>query len=339
MTRDTTRPAMIEHQIGANGRLNVKVANWDVSLVGGTDDVVRVRDADGAGLPPDLEIARGTDGLSISQPSRFLGSRDGERRLAIEVPAKAAVTVQSASGKIAASGLHGMQQFRTASGDLRLDQASGDLTTETVSGDLGIQVDGSIGLAIKTVSGDVRVEGGAIEHLRLTTTSGDVRLMSDLGSGPHSIASVSGDVWLRSNGGLRITAVTVAGDLRSALPHTSQGGPGRRSLVVGDGATELQFRSVSGDLRVLDPGSAGDEDSPTSRMPPAVPDVPVPPDAPIPPIPPLPPAFEASGPAETDQPDANEAARLEILRALESGEIDVAEATARLAALEGTTDV
>jgi hypothetical protein len=317
MTRDTATPATIEHRIGPTGRLSVKVADWDLVLASSPDDIARVRGADGQALPDDLEIERGADSLAIRQPSRFpgdgfvLGAQAGGRRLAIEVPAHAAVNVESASGDIAANGLRGDQHMRTASGDLRLDAAAGDVTAETVSGDISVGVEGSVGLAIKTVSGDVSVEGGRVERVRLATTSGDVRLTSELGPGPHAIMTVSGDAILLSNRGLRITAVTVAGDLKSDLPHTSEGGPGRRSLVVGDGATELQFRSVSGDLRVMDPAAAGNGRIPAAPRP------------------------TASQPSPVNEPDATEATRLDILRALERGEIDVAEATNRLATLDG----
>ena len=320
MTRDTTAPATIEHRIGPTGRLSIKVADWDLVLATSPDDVARVRGADGQALPDDLEVERGTDSLSIRQPSRFpgvgfvLGAQAGGRRLAIEVPAHAGVNVESASGDIAASGLRGDQHLRTASGDLRLDAAAGDVTTETVSGDISVGVEGSVGLAVKTVSGDVSVEGGRVERVRLATTSGDVRLTSELGPGPHAIMTVSGDAILLSNRGLRITAVTVAGDLKSDLPHTSEGGPGRRSLVVGDGATELQFRSVSGDLRVMDPAAAGNGRLPAAPRP------------------------SAPRPSPLNEPDDAEATRLVILRALESGEIGIAEATDRLATLDGARD-
>jgi hypothetical protein len=336
MTRDAAITPTIEHRIGPTGRLDVKVADWDVELVAVSDDVVRVRDADGEDLPDNLEVDRGSDSLSIRQPSLFprigfvLGSSQSGRRLAIDVPVHAAVNVQTASGDVSAGGLRGDQHLRTASGDMHLEGAGGDLTTETVSGDISIRVEGSVGLALKTVSGDVSVEGGRVERIRLATTSGDVRVTSELGPGPHALATVSGDAILFSNRGLRITAVTVAGDLKSDLPHTSQGGPGRRSLVIGDGAAELQFRSVSGDLRVLDPASTDNHDRPPA---------PAPPTAPAPPVPPTAPSFVSSAAEASMEPDLAEASRLEILRALESGEIDVAEATDRLAGLDGGSDV
>jgi hypothetical protein len=338
MTRNTAITATIEHRIGPTGRLDVKLADWDVELIATSDEIVRVRDADGKDLPDDLEVDRRSDGLSIRQPSLFpqigfvLGTRRSARRLAIDVPAHAAVNVQTASGDVAAGGLRGDQTIRTASGDLELAGAGGDLTTETVSGDISIHVDGSVGLALKTVSGDVSVEGGRVERIKLATTSGDVRVTSELGPGPHAVATVSGDAVLFSNRGLRITAVTLAGDLKSDLPHTSQGGPGRRSLVIGDGAAELQFRSVSGDLRVLDPASA----PPIAAVPPVAP---VPPMAPVPPVPPTAPDVAASVAQASVEPDPAETSRLEILRALENGDIDVAEASARLAGLDGGSDV
>jgi putative adhesin len=338
MTRETATPATIEYQIGPTGRLSVKVADWDLQLVAGPDDVVRVHDTGGGNLPADLEVDRGPESLSIRQASRFPGvafigdEQGGKRRLTVELPAQAAVNVQTASGDVEATGLRGDQQFRTASGELRLDATSGSGALETVSGDIAIRVDGSIELVVKSVSGDIAIEGGVIERLRLTSTSGDVRLASDLGPGPHAIATVSGDATLRTRGGLRITALTVAGDLRSERPHTTEGGPGRRSLIVGDGASELQFRSVSGDLRVKDPASPG-KGSEWSPLTPVAAPV-----APFPPEPPVPPAFAATDGAAAGQRDEAEAMRLDILRALESGEIDVAEATAQLARLDGATD-
>ncbi len=353
MTRETATNPIVEHRIGPTGRLSVKVADWDLELVAGPDDAVQIHDAGGADLPADLVVEDGTDSLTIRQPSRLpgagfvVGERPEARRLRIDVPPHATVIVHTASGDVAASGLRGEQHLRTASGDLHLVAAGGDVTTETVSGDVAIEVDGSIGLAVKTVSGDVSVEGGRVERVRLTTTSGDIRLTSELGPGPHAIATVSGDAILLSNGGLRITAVTVAGDLSSDLPHASTGGPGRRSLVVGDGAAELQFRSVSGDLRVVGPGSA------EGRL-----------SAPVAPAPPLPPAapqlsaiagataamssalaaataaISGAGDDSDDSDEADDvgATRLEILRALEIGVIDVAEAEEQLAKLDGATD-
>jgi hypothetical protein len=89
----------------------------------------------------------------------------------------------------------------------------------------------------------------------------------------------------------------------------------------------VQFRSVSGDLRVVGPSSGNLLAIPRP---------------PAPPAPPAPPTEAPDGTAA--EPDAEpgdavtEAARLDILRALERGEIDIDEATKRLADLDGSTD-
>jgi hypothetical protein len=337
---------VIEHPIGDHGRVVVRTASWDIALVAGSDDVVRVRNADGGELPRGIEIQREAEGLSIRQPSVIggislvIGGHSHEARLAIELPASAVTNVTTASGDVRADGLRADAMLRTASGDITLTDAAGTIVAETVSGDVALTVSDSAVLTIKTVSGDVAVKGGRLERVGVTTTSGDVLLGSDLGGGPHSIATLSGDAVVRAGAGITVTARTVAGDLSSDLPHRSEGGPGRRSIVVGDGGIELQFRSVSGDLRVVGSGEAFA--------------IPVPPTPPAPPRAPASPgragagaaddAFDINGTADHEPADAAPAAesdpavetsRLAILRALERGEIDITEATARLSELDG----
>ena len=348
-TNDSASAAeTIAQRIGAHGRLDVATASWDVEIVASSDDHVRVRSANGGQLPSDIEVERGPDSLSIRQPSLFRGTGltvggSREVRLSIEVPPMANVKVAAASGDIRAAGLMGEVLFRTASGDIAVTDAAGILNAETVSGDLSIRVAESLAMAVKSVSGDVRVDGGRLERVAVTTTSGDVTLGNELGAGPHSIATLSGDAVIRSSAGVTVAARTVAGDLSSDLPHRSEGGPGRRSIVVGDGAVELQFKSVSGDLRVI-----GETDGLGSLF-----EIPVPP---APPAPPASPRASASpmradaGPANANgapgpdpapgaESDADpDTARLTILRALERGEIDIAEATSRLAELDGPSD-
>jgi DUF4097 and DUF4098 domain-containing protein YvlB len=319
MTSDA-RPAAIDHPIGATGQLTVKLATGDVRLVPSADDHVRVRSADGRPLPDDFTIEAGDGSLSIRETRRFLGidlviDRGRSVGIVVEVPPAAETTIQTASGDITANGLRGDQLYRSASGAVRLEDALGRVTIETVSGDVSIGADGVVQLIVKTVSGDLTIDGERIEGVRLTTTSGDIRLLTGLGAGPHAIETLSGDALIAAHSGIRIRARTISGDLRSDLPHTADGMMGRRSLTVGDGAVELSFRSVSGDLRVVDPGTTHGR---TVRTPPS------PPNPPDPSSPPRPPT-----PITTDD------RRLEILRALERGEIDITTAGDRLARLDG----
>jgi hypothetical protein len=349
MNSTDTAPA-VEHRIGETGSLTVRVAQLDVEIVAVGGDVARVRGADGGALPDGIEIDREAEAMTIRQQNRFglditIGRRASTTKLAIEVPARAAVTVQTASGDVQAASLRGAVRMRTTSGDLLLVDVTGDVQVETVSGDVAIRLDGPSNLAVKTVSGDTIVEGGRVDQFAYTSTSGDLRLKSELGDGPHAIATVSGDATVTTRNGIRVAAQTVTGDLTSNLPHTSEGKAGRRSLIVGEGSKIVQFRSVSGDLRVVGPNGGG------AVLVPEPPELPEPPAPPSPPEAPVPGATASATGAGTDSPAAGASddpgdavaepaddARLEILRALERGEIDIDEATNRLASLDGPTD-
>jgi hypothetical protein len=325
---DTSAP--FEHHIGATGVVTIRLADWDVDVVGVDGETVRVGPEGGGSLPDGLQVERGSDSVTIRQPNRFgfgitVGRSPSDTRLTIEVPAGATTTVQTASGDLQVRDIRGPLQARSASGDVRLLEVAGDVQVETVSGDVVIDLAAPTRLTVKTVSGDALVEGGRADRFMYTSTSGDLRITSELGDGPHAIATVSGDAIVATGGGIRVSAQTVAGDLSSDLPHISEGRPGHRSIIVGEGSTVLQFRSTSGDLRVVGAnGAAHHERSGPTALP--VSDVGDPPE-------PL--ATDAA----VDPPDpVTEQSRLEILRALERGEIDIDEATSRLAALDGPTD-
>jgi hypothetical protein len=157
----------------------------------------------------------------------------------------------------------------------------------------------------------------------LASTSGDIEIDAVLdGSGPYGIQTVSGDVEVQAHGGIRVEGKTVTGQITSRAQHRAESRRGQHHVVVGDGRALLTFKSISGDLRISDPTSAsGVAVSPAAPEPPA-------PMAPQPPQPSSPP----------DGPDAHETDRLAILRDLENGAIDVAEAGQRLAALEGESN-
>ena len=351
----------IEQGIGDHGLVTVRLADWDAEIRGIDGDTARVWNANGGPLPDELQVDRTADGIAIRQYDKgltiVLGRRSRDVRLAIEVPKSAAVSIQTASGDAQATGLRGPVNARSASGDLMLVDVNGEVQAETVSGDVAIRLDGPTGLVVKTVSGDAIVEGSRVDRFAFTTTSGDLRITSELGAGPHTIATVSGDAIVTTRNGIRVSAQTVAGDLSSDLPHSSEGRAGRRSLIVGEGTTVVQFRSVSGDLRVVGPNDGNHLVAPKP---------PTPPVAPTPPTPPAPPLAATSAAAKLEAElaatnaeieaanaeiesanaqieeavaDPGEDARLDILRALERGEIGIDEATQRLAELDGPSDV
>jgi hypothetical protein len=344
MTSDP-RTDSIDHAIGPTGLLTVKLVSRDIRLVPSPDNHVRVRSVDNGPLAEDIKFEMGDGSLSIREEvGRFLGvdlsiGKGRSVGLEVEVPPAAETTIQTASSTMAATGLTGDQHYRSASGDIRLERVAGHITAETVSGEVAIGTETSVELIVKTVSGDVAVDADRIERVRLTTTSGDIRLISSLGAGPHAIETLSGDALIATNSGVRIQARTISGDLRSDLPHTSDGMMGRRSLTVGDGAVELSFRSVSGDLRVVDPATAHGRETagpsaPTVTLPRPEPTAWVMPTAPIAPTRPA----AQEPPARPSTASASDDRRLEILRALERGEIDIASASDELALLDESAD-
>jgi hypothetical protein len=336
-TRDAT--LLLDHPIGRRGRVAIRLASAEVRLVAEDGDRVTVRSA--AGALPDRVVIEPTEGAVTvrEQESHGLtvGHDRGSVRIDVTVPTDADVSVDTASGEVSAEGLRGEQRYRTASGEIRLARAAGRIDVNAVSGDARLELAGEADLGIRTVSGDVRVEGGSLGTARVNTTSGDIHLDSPLtGRTGNAIETLSGDVSIVAAGGMRVEARTVSGDISSDLPNRTEGRMGRRTLIIGDGAVELSFRSVSGDLLIHD-GSR-----PTVAAAPAPPSAPAPLTPPTPPLPPLPgtpdhePALSRAGepgaPAADGEPVDDE--RMTILRALERGEIDVATAMDRLATLD-----
>jgi hypothetical protein len=353
-TTNNAGAVTIDHVIGDRGRLVVRLAAAEIRLAAGAGDRVVVRTPDGRSLPDRVVVETSDDGLTIREKDGgALGFVVSRRVIQLELalPAMAEVTIDTAGGWLDAQGLTGEQRYRTVAGEIRLRGGAGQIELSTVSGDATIELAGATDLAIRSVSGDAVVRGGSLDSLRIGTTSGDVRVDSPLvGRSGNKIETLSGDVEIVAGAGMHVEARTISGDLVSDLPHRSEGRMGRRTLIIGDGSIELGFRSVSGDLRIHDGSSR-----------PKAPVPPVPPLAPLPPTSPFSdgladlldldvpdldlPDIDAPGRADrlTPQADASEAVaagdaaeaqRMDILRALEQGELDVPTALDRLATLD-----
>ena len=321
--------------------------------VRGTDEarlVIRTRDGRRLDDAVTVDVAPGRVRIRDAAGDFRLGPiRLSTRRSAdldLEVPRGTALAVRSLSGDIEATGIRGASRWTTASGDLRLAIETGPVAVETMSGDVILTGEGSLAVTARTVSGDLRLTAPLLDGLDLASTSGDVRVEGDLRpGGKHVIASVSGDVHLATGSPVRIETRTIAGDVRSTGPHRTEGGRGRRVVVIGTGTTPVEIRTTSGDIsvRALSSGAIP-MPPPAAPAPPATPAlspaVPVPPAvlgvAPVP----VPPAGQhapaTSGPelGAMSVADLREAARLEILRALERGEVDVETAAHGLESLE-----
>jgi len=347
-TMDDADPVLIDHPIGSRGRLSIRLAAAELRLVATDGDRILVRTPNGAALP-DRVVVEPTDGGLTIREKEILGLTFSLGRkvvqLQIDVPAMTEVGIDAASGWLDGQGLRGEQHYRLVSAESRLRDGAGRIELSTVSGDATIELADTAELAIKSVSGDVAVRGGRLDGLRIGTTSGDVWIESPLvGRTGNAIETLSGDVSIGATSGIRVEARTVSGDLMSDLPNRSEGRMGRRTLIVGDGSIELGFRSVSGDLRIRDAASHRAPDRPFVHGGPssaAMPQMPAMPEMPRMPMMPAPvggrvESAPPAAPVAGDDPLGSE--RMTILRALEHGEMDVATAMDRLAALDAADE-
>lgn len=323
----------LEHRIGATGRFHLRLLSGEITLRGVDDDAVRVTERGGKSIAESFRVEKGDGTLSLTAPDRFgldvmiFGfGRRSSLDLEVEVPHGADVAIETASAELDASDLRGLTRVRTASGEVSLAGLGGILEVDSVSGDVSISAVAALDLRVRTISGECAVRAPQLGRAVIETTSGDVRLDALLaGRGPFEIQTVSGDATIVGRSGLRVEARTITGELRSDLPHRRDASPGRKQLMVGDGGAPVAFKSVSGDLRVVAPRDVPDA-LPTSAAGATQPDPPVPSLASSAPEPPDPPVGGVEGGAE--------AARLDILHALERGELSVEGAMERLDEIE-----
>jgi hypothetical protein len=349
-----------------DGRIDLSIPSGDVRIQGADGDQVVVRSRNGEPLDRLVEIVE-TDRAIVIRNARDREHRLGFLRLTtgpdveldVEVPRGVSISTRTASAGVSATGLDGESRWTSASGRVRLAIDGGSATVETasgqvevragadvtlacrtVSGDVDIRAETIADLACRTVSGDVGVRAGLLAAARIDTTSGDVALDGRLGTGPHEVGTLSGSVRITTDAEVRLEARTVAGRIDIRLPHRAEGSGGSRVVIVGAGSVPLRAQTLSGDIDLRAPrGATGDAASSSPR------DLAVPP-PPEPQQPPTPKPADATGAdpraAEASPPesfrgagtDRREAARLEVLRALERGDLDVDVAMRRLAGID-----
>jgi hypothetical protein len=324
------RTQEIEHDIGPEGRFALRVTSPEVELraVDGGTARVRVefelRTASDAHADEAFErlryaVNQGDGLLDVSEPKREAGglativgilglsSDRVETRVVAELPRRANVDFAGVSADVTVTGLGGEQQLKTVSGDLVMSDLGGSITVRGVSSDVSIRAEQPISLHANTVSGDLSAIAPRFDSARIVSVSGDIELEGDLGPEPtHRFETVSGDLSLGVVGGVTLEVRGLSSDVDVSVAHRSEGSRDRRRYVIGDGAASVQFSSMSGDVSVHAARRIA---------------APPPPAAPAPPTPPAPPA--APPMSENDQ--------LAVLRALERGDIDVEEASHRLA--------
>ena len=310
------RTQIIDHTVGERGRVSLKVTSGDIRLHGisggeahisATFQITASSDADADRIFDEIQlrVSRGSGELSVDEHEgrgsfgsvigRLFGA-NGQYELTIEgdVPAAAGLELTAVSSDVDATDLRGEQRYRTVSGDLSVTQGGGSIRVESVSGDATISADEPIAAHAQSVSGDVSIIAPTLRSLRATTVSGDVEVEAELaGNGDFRVETVSGDFVLGLVGSATIEVHGLSTDVNSELDHRLEGQVDRRRLIIGSGGPRLIFNSMSGDVDVRRPR-------------------------------------RISAPAKAQAPAP--ASQLDVLRALERGEIDVDEATRRLAA-------
>lgn len=302
------RVETIEHHIGPTGLVTVDIIDGSVRVIGADGEEARLiaRSPDGDDAIGIAKIHRQAGELRVDVRGMSPGGgvRDVRRDLPsidldVTVPRSARLHVNSVSADLHVSGVHGDQRHRTVSGDLDALGVEGSFSVQAVSGDVRVE-GGSYTIETVTTSGDVDIRATRLLATQLRSVSGDVELAGEFAAqASHRVETVSGDLRIALVGGLTVSARGLSTSIHSQLPHRSESRAGRRTVVIGDGRADLDFRSMSGDVSVID-GTAEPElwgDRPVGS-------------SPLSPVVALPPRDELS-----------------ILRALERGDIDIDEAT------------
>ena len=287
-------PAEVRHRIGPSGTFSLHGVSGDVEIRGADSDEARViASSDGHGDMP-LEVRRTEGGLHIAvQQKGFDIFGRGRSSMGIDFKVEL-----PRAARIEINGV---------SSDVKASGLAGEQSYRSVSGDIAINGHGGR-IAVTTVSGDTELHSDESLSANLTTTSGDVEIAAPL-LNSLQLRTVSGDAQIRAGfaAGPIHSVESVSGDV-SLEPLTGltvevkrgldvMSGTGRQ-LVAGDGSARLRFRSLSGDLE-LNARGAND-------------------------------ASPAAEPSEPEDHVADSYEALDVLRALERGEIDVEEASRRL---------
>ena len=314
------RTQSIDHAIGERGSVTLTVTSGDVrarGIAGGdahiraTFEISASSDAEADRLFNEIQLRvdRGSSSLSAIEPEYadsvgaligrlFTGRGHHEVSVEAEIPAGAQLRLTGVSSEMEVTGLRGEQRYRTVSGDLMLSDVSGSVQLQTVSGDATIRGDQPLSAAVQSVSGDVNVTAPTLRDLRANTVSGDVEIEGELAAkGDFRVETVSGDLVIGLVGSATLEIHGISTDVSSELDHRLEGQVDRRRLIIGTGGPRLRFNSMSGDVDVRRPRRMG--------------------------------TVERAPEPIAQAPD--QATQLEVLRALERGEIDVDEATRRLA--------
>ncbi len=237
--------------IGPDGSLTLSNVSGDIQIHGSSGNQVEVR------AVKQVHRARSSDDarrqlerveIEISHTGNRLrigthydrGDHDRDTKVSVEfevtVPHGTEVTVKSVSGDVEVEDVKGELRAESVSGNVTARKVEQLVEAKSVSGSVEVQsAKGSRDLEVSSVSGDVEVAGLEAVRASLSTVSGDVEI-TDAVCERANLSTVSGDV--RYSGKLapsgRYEFKSHSGDVRIVIP--------------GDTGFEIEAESFSGEI-------------------------------------------------------------------------------------------
>ena len=245
-------PVETEQPGGANLSVGIELACGSLIVRGSDRQTVRVG---GSVEDPDaLQVTSGPGTVSIEIESKH--ARQVCADLVIDVPAAAAIDVESVSAGVTVEGVTGPADLETVSGAIALTGDAARLDATSISGE--IRVTGRIRrLQAETVSGAIGLSGvgGSLE---LSSVSGEIRVEAASALDAVTAETVSGAIGI--HGALaaqgRMALGTHAGQLTLALPGATNAivswstFAGHVTNTFGADAHDSQIRLGTGDGRI-----------------------------------------------------------------------------------------
>jgi hypothetical protein len=347
-----------EHEVGAHGVVTVSTTLDAITVRGVDGTTARLVGPDTAdilteALPGRLSVRTATapDWPATGTGHGWLGNVlsfgfvRGTRTIELEVPRGCRVEASTASGTVTLTGIDGGIAVNSASGDVIAEGITGDARIRTASGRVSLAGPDRLTATVRTASGDVRLVAGRLADLQLSTVSGRAEISGTIEPTFDGVVSTaSGRVVLALDGDVTVAVRTVSGRTRAS--HAAAA-PGDRvpGWVLGAGTARLAVSTISGGIDLREPLPAGEEPRSTAAgvpgegsgaeaesggAPAAASSGMAPADEAAPAAAPPADGLAATKPVAAASPAVPDAATLDILRALERGEIDVDEAARRL---------
>jgi hypothetical protein len=234
----------------------------------------------------------------------------------IQVPRTSRVTVSGVTGSITVSDVEGMVAARMVEGRVSLRRVKGQASLETVNGRLEVR-DVAGDLRAKAVNGEVQVEGGHLTGLAANTVNGLVQAETTVvPEGRYVVNTVSGDfhLLLPEDATAQVEARGVNVGVNCDLPHRVESqGWGHWSGHVGPNGDApsrqplVRFQTVNGRLHISARTAPATEPEPTDEAP-----------------------EEIGSPEPAGQEEPVRRTPMEVLKAVEAGELSVDQALEEL---------